>query len=627
MYILGISCHYHDSAAALVSDGKLIAASLEERFSAVKHDSSFPRQAVINCLKNAGIISKDLDFVVFYEKPFLKFERVYQSILNYSPRTFGLFKDATFNTFGSKLFIRSEISRSLGITEDKILFIPHHLSHASSSFLCSPFNESAIITIDGVGEWSTASIGIGNKNEIRILKEMRFPNSLGLLYSLFTSFLGFEVNEGEYKVMGLSGYGEPIYKSKIQKIIKIYSDGSIEPDLAYFSYHYHNRRSYSEKFIEFFGKPRKPKSPFDFQDKKDRYYADIAASIQSVTEDIVLKIAEYAQKITKQKKLCLSGGVALNGIANYKIARSGLFEDIFIQPAAGDAGGALGAALYIDYFFGKHKRFVMNNVYYGCRYSNMEIKKIIGKLCHCGEQKSRRRSHRHQAGFSLRRDNPPKTVKDLVLLDHGIASPHFRSVRNDTELCNFIASKITHGKIIGWFQGRCEWGPRALGNRSILADPRNPEMKKLVNEKIKFREPFRPFAPSVLAEYSNEYFDLDQMSLRSADRRRSNPPNFMLYVVPVKKEKQKLIPSVTHIDGTSRPQIINFNTNPLFYNLIKAFYKITGIPMLLNTSFNLSTEPMVNSPQDALKTFKESGLDILVMGNYIMEKDENSEIV
>lgn len=595
MKVLGISCLYHDSAAALVSDGKLLAAALEERFSRKKHDPDFPARATEFCLNQAGIRGSQLDYAVFYEKPFLKFERLFQSVLEHAPATYGLFKDATMSFFGNKLWIRSTIAHQLNIPESKILFLPHHLSHAASAFLSSPFDQSAILTVDGVGEWSTASIGIGNSKEIKIIEELRFPASLGLLYSAFTAFLGFEVNEGEYKVMGLSGYGKPDLVHKVHKVIKVNKDGSIVPNLKYFSYHYHNKKTTSPEFEKLFGVSRKPKTPFDPKNPRDIYYANVAASIQTVTEEIVLKMATHARQITELDNLCLAGGVALNGLANYKLSRSGIFKKIYIQPASGDAGGALGAALYVDHYFGNQKRFVMNNVYYGKKYSNKGIKSFLSK------------NH--------------LTIQPL----------------NHEQLFDYIASQIASGKIIGWFQDRFEWGPRALGARSILADPRNPGMKQLVNEKIKFRDPFRPFAPSVLTEHAHKYFDIPPINKpipsddgihdavgfinsSTASGQFTTPLDFMLYVVKVKKEIRKKIPAVTHVDGTSRPQLVKRNISPKYYKLIEAFYRKTGVPMLLNTSFNLATEPIVNSPEDAYKTFKESGLDILVLGDYIIEK-------
>ena len=575
MLTLGISCYYHDAAAVLVKNGEVISASLEERFSRNKHDSAFPLQAIHFCLKDNSLKPEDLDFIVFYEKPFLKFERIYQSVLNYTPKSYGLFREATFSTFGEKLWIRSMIENKLNINSKKILFVPHHLSHAASTFLTSPFPKAAILTIDGVGEWSTASIGTGDDQGITIAKEMRFPASLGLLYSVFTAFLGFEVNEGEYKVMCMAGYGKPTLKNKIYQTFKLFDDGSLVPNLSYFSYHYHNRRSFNSNFIKLFGAPRIPKSPFDINSPKDRYYADVAASIQEVTEEIVIMMARYVHRTTDLKNLCLAGGVALNGLANYRLFKEKIFDNIHIQPAAGDSGGAMGAALYIDYCFGSKKRNTLNNVYLGQDYTQSEINSYLNQ--------------------------------------NNIPSKRF----SDNELFKYISDKISNGKIIGWFNGKGEWGPRALGHRSILADPRNPRMKSLVNEKIKFREPFRPFAPSVLAEHASAFFDI---SPTTHSPQPITPFDFMLYVVKVKSEKRKLIPAVTHVDGTSRPQLVYKQISPRYWGLINAFYKKTGVPMLLNTSFNLSTEPIVNSLADAYKTFQESGLDILVLGNNIILK-------
>ncbi len=593
MYILGISCYYHDSAAALIKNGCLVAAAEEERFSRIKHDFSFPHNAIKFCLEKENIKSSDLDFVVFHEKPFLKFERIIKSIFATYPKSVNLFRDVTITWLKEKLWIKATVSHFLNIKEEKILFSEHHLSHAASAFFLSPYDEAALLTIDGVGEWATTTLGIAKtnphrtpENELEILSEIKFPHSLGLLYSVFTSFLGFKINEGEYKVMGMSAYGKPIYTDKIYKLIKVNADGSFKLNMKYFSFHYSTRHSFNREFIKIFGQPREKKSHFvldkttllsdkkavtDQEFKQNQYYADIAASVQKVTEDIIIKIANHLYAKTELKKLCFAGGVALNCLVNYRLLKESPFEDIFIQPAAGDSGAALGAALYAWHcMLDKKKTFILEHAYWGKDYTENDI--------------------------------------GMFLAENKI---NFRHFDDSTVLADFIADAIINQKVVGWFQGKFEWGPRALGNRSILADPRNPEMKDIVNTKIKFREQFRPFAPSVLAEYANELFDIESPG-------KHYPFRFMLYTIPVKNKDT--IPAVTHINQTSRIQIVYKEYNPLFYKLIENFYRKTGIPALLNTSFNLKGEPIVNSPQDAYKSFSKSGMDILVLGNHIVEK-------
>ena len=592
MYILGISCYYHDSSACLLKDGELIAASAEERFSRIKHDFSFPYNASKFCLEYGGIDGKDLDFVVFYEKPFLKFERIIKTILSTYPNSYRLFSEVVVNWLRGKLWIKSTIADFLNIDDDKILFSEHHLSHAASSFFCSPYKEAAILTADGVGEWATTTLGVGKanwgdkgQNEIKIFEEIRFPHSLGLLYSVFTAFLGFKINNGEYKVMGLSSFGEPKYVDKIYEVVKVDSNGSLRMNMEYFSYHYSIKYSFNKKFVRLFGNPRKPESRFavnksfsvcdnvpvtDKELKENRRFADIAASIQKVAEDTIVKITNYLYKKTGLKKICMAGGVALNCVANYKVLRETPFEEIFVQPSAGDGGGALGAALYVWHcLLNKSRSFVLNHTYWGKEYSDDEIGGFLDK--------------------------------------EGIKYKKFDS---DDELTNYAADALIDQKIIGWFEGRFEWGPRALGNRSILADPRNPGMKNVINSKIKFREPFRPFAPSVLYDHTDLLFDIEAIKSQYLFK-------FMLYTIPI---KNNLIPAAIHVDGTSRIQIVYKGTNPLYYKLIEKFYKQTGVPAILNTSFNLKGEPIVNSPWDAYKMFKKSGMDILVMGNFVIEK-------
>ncbi len=593
MYILGISCHYHDAAACLLKDGLVIAAAQEERFSRVKHDSSFPVNAIKFCLDFAGISGQQLEYVVFNEKPFLKFERIIKTILATYPLSGGVFQDAMVNWMTKKLWIKSLIEEHLELPAKKVLFCQHHLSHAAASFFCSPFAQAAILTVDGVGEWTTTAQGYARAdwdglgtNQIALTEEIRFPHSLGLLYSVFTAFLGFQVNEGEYKVMGMSAFGTPRYTEKIYKLIKVADDGSFLLNMEYFSYHYNPKRSFSKKFVELFGKPKDPESRFvtaqtsryDYQDipseeelKKNQYYADLASSIQKVTEDILVGIAKNLYQKTGQKKLCLSGGVALNCLANSRVLQETPFEEVFIAPAAGDSGAAMGAALYVYHcLLKKSRKFILQHAYWGQEYTDDEIRDF--------------------------------------LVRNGITH---QFIAEENQLLNLAAEALAAGKVIGWFQGRGEWGPRALGNRSILADPRREEMKDTVNIKIKFREPFRPFAPSVLAPQAEELFELNGCA-------GHYPFRFMLYTVLVKQPDK--IPAVTHIDGTSRIQIVNRQENPLYYRLIERFYQNTKIPALLNTSFNLKGEPIVNSPQDAFNTFTKSGMDMLFLGKFILTK-------
>lgn len=596
MNVLGISCYYHDSAACLLQDGGVVVAAQEERFSRIKHDPSFPEKAIAFCLKQSGISCEELDYVVFYEKPFIKFDRIIRSILSTYPRSYHFFREAVHSYVGQKFWIKSQIANHLKVDPRKILFIDHHLSHAASSFFASPFEEAAILTVDGVGEWATATIGYGKaswkaglrneRNEIRIIREMRFPHSLGLLYSAFTAFLGFEVNEGEYKVMGMAPYGEPKYLDKIYKLAPLALDGSIALNLEYFAFHYHPEKMFSDSFVRLFGPPRDPQSRFvtantplyDDDPKPTReemelnqYYADVAASVQAFMEETLLTMAKELFRLTGQKNLCIAGGVALNSVANYRILRETPFEHLYIPPAAGDAGGAVGAALYVYHaLLNMPRKYVMEHGLLGKEYSEGEI------------------------GDFLR--------------NNGIPYRHFP---DDESLLQFTASALVEGKVIGWFQGRFEWGPRALGCRSILADPRNPRMKDIMNVKIKFREPFRPFAPSVLSEEAPAYFDIGGYG-------DEYPFRYMLFVAPVKRPT--LIPAVTHVDGTGRLQTVIEEYSPLYYHLISTFMELTGIPVLLNTSFNLKGEPIVNSPADAFNTFQNSGMDILILGHYVVEK-------
>ncbi|HSG29983.1 MAG TPA: carbamoyltransferase [Thermodesulfobacteriota bacterium] len=595
MYILGISCFFHDSAAAILKDGKLIAAAEEERFSRIKHDFEFPDNAIDFCLEFAGIDAEQLDYVVFFEKPFVKFERLLLSTLQNFPRSTKLFREAMITWLGDKLWVKNYLIKKLNISQSKILFSDHHLSHASSSFFCSPFEKSAIITIDGVGEWTTATIGVGEGSDIKILKEINFPHSIGLLYSAFTAFLGFEVNEGEYKVMGMAPFGKPNYVDKVYKVINSYDDGSFELNMDYFSFHYSTEKTFSSKFEDIFGDPRDPQAlfftessgypsyfgekPSDYNElvKSNQYYADIAASIQVVTEQLVVKLAKKAHELTGYNKLCMAGGVALNSVANWKVLRNTPFDEIYIHPAAGDGGGAVGAALYgYHALLGKPREFVMEHAYWGKQHGDDSISEF------------------------LENENIP-----------------YEKVSSDEKLIEKVSDYLVDGKVIGWYQGRFEWGPRALGNRSIIADPRRTDMKDIVNVKIKFREPFRPFAPSVLSEKVTEYFDIEESDIQY-------PTRFMLYVTDVKEDKKEVLPAITHVDGTGRLQSVYKELNPKYYNLIQSFGEQTGVPVILNTSFNLKGEPVVNTPAEAFNSFYKSGMDYLVLGNFIIDKSKLS---
>ncbi len=591
MNVLGVSCYFHDAAAAILKDGMLLAAAEEERFSRKKHDFEYPERAIEFCLKTAGIESKDLDAVVFFEKPLIKFERLLMTSMQAFPRSHKVFREAMIAWMADKLWIKSLLRKRLKIPPERILFSEHHLSHASSAFFCSPFDEAAILTIDGVGEWTTAAIGVGKGTDIKLLKEIRFPNSIGLLYSAFTAFLGFEVNEGEYKVMGMAPFGTPRYVDKVMQLVRLTEDGGFHLEMDYFSFHYSTDQTYNSKFVELFGAPRDPKMHFftpatgypsyfgakpgnyDELGKLNQHYADVAASIQAVTEDLMLRMALEAFRLTGLKKLCMAGGVALNSVGNGKIMRETPFEDIYIQPAAGDGGGALGAALYgYHAVLGQPRTFVMNHAYWGEEHSSADA-----------------------ANF---------------LRDENIPYEHFD---DEEQLIDHVVDALQQGQVVGWSQGRFEWGPRALGNRSILADPRRAEMKDIVNTKIKFREPYRPFAPSVLAERAAEFFDLE-------DPPRHYPARFMLYVVNVKEEKRHLLPAITHVDGTGRLQTVHREVSPRYYRLIERFGEATGVPVLMNTSFNLRGEPIVNTPEEAFRTFKASDMDLLVLENCVVRK-------
>jgi len=560
MYILGISAFYHDSAAALLKDGKIVAAAQEERFTRIKHDSSFPINAINYCLSSENISAKNLGYIGFYEKPFIKFERILFSHLATFPKSFVSFLMATPMWLKEKLWIPSLIRKKLEY-EGEVLLIEHHLSHAGSSFLVSPFKEAAILTIDGVGEWSSGAYGKGEDNQIELFYEMRFPHSLGLLYSAFTYYLGFRVNSAEYKVMGLAPYGEPGYYDLILKeLVDLKEDGSFKLNMKYFSYDYGLKMTNS-RFDKLFGSPRRvPESEIK------KLHQDIAASLQKVTEEIVLRMVNNLHKETGLKKLCLAGGVALNCLANSRILKETPFEEIFIQPGSSDAGGAVGVAAYIYYTLLNNQRgFVWKDAYLGPGYSEEGIK-----------------------DFLIRKEIS------------------YREYERE-ELLRFTAKLLSEQNILGWFQGRMEFGPRALGNRSILADPRKAENKDRVNQKVKYREGFRPFAPSLIWEQAKDFFEIDQ------------PSPFMLLTFQVKSKK---IPAVTHVDGSARLQTLKREEHPLCYDLLVEFGNLTNWPVLLNTSFNLRGEPVVCTPEEAYLSFMRSGMDYLIMGNFVLDKKE-----
>ncbi len=577
MKILGLSFYYHDSSAALVVDGVLVAAAEEERFSRKKHDSGFPELAIDFVLKTGGITRADVDYVVFYEKPFVKFERMLLSAMATFPRSVAVFRESMQRWVTDKLWIKSMMRKELGVPRSKIVFCDHHMSHAASSFYTSPFEEAAILTVDGAGEWSTATYGVGRGNKIEILKELRFPHSLGLLYSAFTAYCGFEINEGEYKLMGMHPYGKPTRVKEIYELIDVAEDGSLWHDMRYFSYHFSRDTTLSDAFGEHFGRPaRDPKK----SDKSlDPFYCDIAASIQQVTEEILLKMITWLHKETGMKHLCMAGGVALNSVANYKLLRNGPFENLYIHPAPGDDGGAVGAAYWAyNHLLGLPRGPGLEHAYLGSSYTDAEVQAFLDR-------------------------------NDIA----------YERIEDDEAFFEYVAQALADGQVCGWFRGRFEWGPRALGARSIIADPRKPEMKEKLNAKIKFREAFRPFAPSVLEERANEFFDFPK-----ADEWW--PGRFMLYVAPVRPEKRSVLPAITHEDGSGRLQTVYKATNPAYHRVIERFGEITGVPVIMNTSFNLKGEPIVEDPSHAFNTFSLSGMDLLFLNNFIVHADAKKKI-
>lgn len=560
-YILGISCDYHDSAAVLLKGNEVLFAAHEERYTRIKHDDDFPKHAIDQALKFAGITMDDVAAVAFYEKPLLKFfDRLIPTYLQVWPKGFRQYHLAMHDWMQKKLWIKHRIERDLKY-KGEILFAQHHESHAASAYYVSGFEKAAVLTVDGVGEWATTTIGLGDGTDMQLLKEVHFPHSLGLLYSALTYFLGFKVNSAEYKVMGLAPYGEPKYMEQMRELITLNPDGSFKLNMKYFKYE-HGLRMTGKEMEKLFGMPTR-----GMEAPMTQAHKDIARSLQEITEEAMLNLARHAKEITKSDNLCMAGGVALNCVANGKILRSGLFKNIFVQPASGDAGGALGAALLAWHRVFKGQRTPkMEHAFLGNAYTNAEIEEFLKK-----------------------ENLPYERLDDAALIDT-------------------VSGLLEGHNVIGWFQGRMEYGPRSLGCRSIIADARNKENWQKVNLKIKFRESFRPFAPTVLEEKISEWFDLD----------RESP--YMLLVADTKADKRDKIPAVTHVDGSARIQTVRRDQNPRYYDLIKAFEQKTGCPVIINTSFNVRGEPIVESPTDALNCFLNTHMDFLVLGNYLLRK-------
>jgi carbamoyltransferase len=579
MKILGISAHYHDSAAALLVDGLPVAAVQEERLSRRKNDAGFPLAAIEYCLDAGGLEPDDLDAIVFYERPMLKFERVLITALRAFPRSWRAFPHAMKNMLGEKAWVRGIISSRLGVPGSKILCTEHHHSHAAAAFLTAPTQHAAILTADGVGEWATLTVGTGSRGpegtSIEIDREIRFPHSLGMLYSTFTAYLGFAVNEGEYKVMGLAAYGRPTMADAVRKLVPRTPDGAFRLDLDYFDFHGSARRSFSEKFVRLFGPPRNRHDPIDLASAEGRRFADCAASVQLVLEDILVDLTRDLHRHTGLPDLCLGGGVALNGVANARILRESGFERIFVPPAPGDSGCALGAALYADrVHFANPDRAFPDHAFWGPPAEEDALARIAGE--------------------------------DRLPFDR----------LGDVELIERSAEDLEAGRIIGWIEGRCEFGPRALGHRSLLAAPHDEKMRDRLNRDIKYREEFRPFAPVVPVEEADRFFELPPGGARLA--------RFMSGVFPVRREWRDRLAAVTHVDGTARVQTIEREFAPRLYDLIGAYGRLTGIPVLLNTSFNLAGEPIVCTAQEGYSTFRRSGIDQLVVGNVRVRKHERA---
>ncbi|MEW6774929.1 MAG: carbamoyltransferase [Bdellovibrionota bacterium] len=598
MRVLGLSAFYHDSAAALIEDGRIVAAAQEERFTRKKHDSSFPQNALAYCLLEAKIDLKDVDYAVFYDKPFLKFERLLETYLAFAPRGFRSFRMAMPLWLKEKLFQKSHLKQELekhapGYDwEGRLLFSEHHLSHAASAFFPSPFEEAAVLTMDGVGEWATSSVALGRGNSLQVQKEIHFPHSLGLLYSAFTYYTGFKVNSGEYKVMGLAPYGEPKYAKKIfENLVDLKEDGSFRLNLDYFDY-CTGLTMTNTKFNALFGEPVRRA-----EEKLTQFHMDVAASIQAVTEEIVLRLTRALAKESGCENLCLAGGVALNCVANGKVLRDGKFRRIWIQPAAGDAGGALGAALCGYYLFNGKQRRPLE-----------------------GAQDAMRGSY---LGPSFPQEEIERRLQAL--------GAKFQICEEESLLAR-TADALAGEKVVGWFQGRMEFGPRALGGRSILGDPRSPAMQKTMNLKIKYRESFRPFAPSILREKVGEWFDLEEDSpymllvadVKKQHRREMTAEEKKLFGIDKLNVPKSTIPAVTHVDHSARIQTVHRETNPRYHALLTKFLERTGCPVLVNTSFNVRGEPIVCTPEDAFRCFMGTEMDVLAVGNCLLHKEEQN---
>ena len=565
-YVLGLSGLYHDSAACLLRDGEVVASAQEERFTRLKHDAGLPVRAARWCLEHEGISAEDLEAVVWYEKPLRKLERMLVTQVRGFPRSWKAFTTGSLNFLTNKLWVGSAICEELGVDEEKVLFSDHHGSHAASAFYASGWDEAAVLTVDGVGEWASTSLYRGDGEGLTLLDEVVFPHSLGMIYSAFTAFLGFRVNNGEYKVMGMAPFGTPRFADKVRKVLQLRPDGSFSVDTSLISYHYSATDSYTRAFEELFGKPRFPGSEFDPTTDEGRYYADIASSVQHVLEEALLGVVKALHQRTGLRRLCMAGGVALNSVANLRVLVEGPFDELFVQPAAGDAGGAMGAALW-----------AWTEVLGGTRQADVGLRPDLGKQW-----------------------SDEETAEMLTDLKVGFET------LDPAALVERASEDIAEGRVIGWVQGRFEWGPRALGHRSILADPSRVGINDHVNASIKFREAFRPFAPSVCASAADRYFELPEGA--------EQPLRWMLLVTPTRTDA---LPSVTHVDGSARVQVVDPG---LYHDLIDAVGQRTGHPVVLNTSFNLKGEPIVSSPVQALATFRRSGLDALYLGTHRISK-------
>ncbi len=591
--IIGISAYFHDSAVGLIEDGKIIYAAQEERFTRNKHDASFPINALKDLLRFNKLKLKDIDYIVFFEKPFLKFERLIETYLTFAPKGLKQFLFSMPIWLKEKLFMKKEIIKQLRkidprFSEKKIFFSEHHLSHAASAFFPSPFQSAIVLTADGVGEWATTSVGVGSKNKLSIKKEINFPNSLGLLYSAFTYYIGFKVNSGEYKLMGLAPFGKPIYSDKIkQYLVDVKDDGSFRLNQKYFNFATGFTMT-NENFNNLFGRTRR-----EPETKISKFHMNIASSIQKVTEEILLKILKNLKAEYEINNLCLAGGVALNCVANGLIAKEKIFKNIWIQPAAGDAGGSIGSALAFWYLHLKKKRIIgssdeMNGSYLGPNFSDEFIKESLDKI-----------------------------------------GAKYRKYKK-TDVTKYIAKKLSKGNAVGWFQGRMEFGPRALGGRSILADPRNENMQKQLNLKIKFRESFRPFAPAVLEKYCASWFNLNSKSpymlfVADINEKKVIKKKTIQQSLSIINQKRSVIPGVTHVDYSARIQTVSKSLNKLFFELLNEFYKLTKTPILINTSFNIRGEPIVCTPTDAFKCFMGTKLDFLVIENFVLDKKRQNK--